>query len=91
MKRLIAFIIVGILILCFSAKAQKKDSLLPAPKFDTSYAILLKKEEVQILINMIRNQDEKPSMINNQIQWILSKTQFIVPPVTPPQKEQPKK
>lgn len=72
-------------LLCLNAVAQKDTS-----KVDTGYAVILAKSEFDWLINLIKSQDEKPSLINQQIQAIYQKTQLVVPK-SPPNKEGKKK
>jgi hypothetical protein len=65
--------------------STKKDSI-PALKI---YVITLNENELNTLVQLIREADEKPSVISADLNFLLTKTQLITPAV--PNKEQPKK
>ena len=82
-------IIISILILItgiVNAQTSVKPKIDSIPKVDTSYAIIVSKEEWQAIANLFKLQDEKPSVINAEINELIKKTQMILPP-----KEKPKK
>lgn len=84
MKKLL---IVGILFSLFgNCFSQTKKPPLPFKKVDTtevsdtSYAVILSKNELQWLENVIKSQDEKPSVINGQLEAINQKTRILLSP-----------
>lgn len=73
----IIFII--LLTISLNGYAQKDDSTHKA-KVDTAYAIILSKIEYQNLISVIKQIDEKPSLIKAWIEEnIYKKTQLVLP------------
>lgn len=82
MKKIILILFSSITL---STYAQKKDSTVTT---DTLYYIVLKKAEFENLVNVIKQIDEKPSIVNKWLEEnIYRKTQM----VTPPNKEKTKK
>ena len=73
----IIIIIFSLISINVNAQTKVKPKI-DSVKADTTYSILLKKEEIQWIINLIKSQDEKPSIINNEVNALLSKTNLEV-------------
>jgi hypothetical protein len=82
------WLLISALFICLNGYSQTsvKPKIDSIKKVDTLYAVVLKKDEFYWFINLIKIQDEKPSIINQQIQQIYQKTQLVLP-----NKEIPKK
>ena len=74
MKKLALFLLVFISVKCYS-----QHNIVDTTKKDTLYAVVLKKNEFEWLVNLIKQQDEKPSVIKTQIELLYQKTQFAFP------------
>lgn len=62
-------------LICLNAVSQKKDTV----KVDTVYTLTLKKTEFDFILYLITLQDEKPSTVRGQIEYIRSKSEMILP------------
>lgn len=82
MKKIFSTVVVLLIALTSFSQPKKPIQKLEIDSLqkDTVYAVVLEKNELEWLKNIIKGQDEKPSTIKQQLEAITQKTRIFLQP-----------